>query len=253
MYLFYGLRAMTSPNNTIEILHQQVDQVKIDLENLKTETSESLKKSKAEAAADKLKNTKEEITKKLDALKGLTDATSQADVAELEALLVTLESSNNELDLLKTAIISPIENLDSNEIIDNSTDKENITTGIADIKIMITELQTSIDEYTAQKSTMNEIEKINKEKEIEEKKIAIEAKRKEIQTIIDKIKKVRSEFKLEDIEDETLKVAIKTQKETEEKNIADQQKQLDTLVNPATTFFEKLKNGVSKTWEKVKE
>ena len=244
---------MTDQTKNIETLQTDVNEIARDLADLKNETSETLKKNKAEAAADKLKTTKEEITKKLEVLKGLTDANSQADIAKLEAMLITLESSDSELDALKIAVVTPIEAPKNNEAIDNTVDMESIVTGIGVMKTMITELQSSIDGYTAQKATMSEIDKTNKEKEIEEKKIAIEAKRKEIQTIIDKIKKVRSECKLEDIEDETLKAAIKTQKETEEKNIADQQKQLNALVNPATTFFEKVKNGVSKTWEKVKE
>ncbi|MEI7558371.1 MAG: hypothetical protein WCJ45_06280 [bacterium] len=53
----------------IEILKAQVDQVKTDLDLLKTETNEASRKSKAELAADKVKNAKEEITKRLEALK----------------------------------------------------------------------------------------------------------------------------------------------------------------------------------------
>lgn len=243
---------MTNQDTSIETLQTQVRQVTIDIDAVKSETSDTLKKLKAEAAVNKIKSTKEEITKKLEVLNKLTDANAKADVAKLEAMLVTLESFS-ELNALKISVVSPIEMPKNNETIDNTADIGNITTGMEIMKTMIMELQSSIDGYIAQKATMSEIDKTNKEKEIEEKKIAIEVKRKEIQTSIDKIKKVRSEFKLEDITDETLKAAMKTQKETEEKNIADQQKQLNALVNPATTFFEKVKNGVSKTWEKVKE
>lgn len=243
---------MINQDTSIETLQTQVRQVTIDIDAVKSETSDTLKKLKAEAAVNKIKSTKEEITKKLEVLNKLTDANAKADVAKLEAMLVTLESFS-ELNALKISVVSPIEMPKNNETIDNTADIGNITTGMEIMKTMIMELQSSIDGYIAQKATMSEIDKTNKEKEIEEKKIAIEVKRKEIQTSIDKIKKVRSEFKLEDITDETLKAAMKTQKETEEKNIADQQKQLNALVNPATTFFEKVKNGVSKTWEKVKE
>lgn len=97
-----------TPTNSIETLQQQVNQVKTDLEALKIETNEAFKKTKAEAAADKVKNAKEEITKKLEALRGLTDANSQADIAKLEAMLKTLETSNSELESLKIAVVAPI-------------------------------------------------------------------------------------------------------------------------------------------------
>jgi len=47
---------------------------------------------------------------------------------------------------------------------------------------------------------------------------------------------------LDDIPDETVKTALKQQKENEEKNLADHQKQLDDVYNPAATFREKFKN-----------
>lgn len=242
-----------TPTNNIETLQSQVDQVKTDLDILKTETNEALKKSKAEAAADKVKNAKEEITKKLEALKGLSDENSKADVVKLEAMLKTLETSDSELETLKIVVIKPIELQKDNETIDNTADFTTITTGIESMKTMIAELQTIVDSYKLEKGKMSEGDKTAKEKAIEEKKIAIETKRKEIQTIIDKIRKARAEVKLDAIDDAKVQAALKTQKDMDEKNIADYQKQLDGLSNPANTFIEKIKNWASKTWERAKE
>lgn len=97
---------MTPTTNNVETLQTQVDQVAKDLADLKKLTDESLKHTKAEAAADKLKTTKEAINKKIEALKGLTDATSKADVLKLEAMLKTLESSDTELETLKAGIVA---------------------------------------------------------------------------------------------------------------------------------------------------
>jgi len=180
---------MINQDTSIEDLQTQVDQVKKDLDALKTETAEDQKKVKAEAAADKVKTTKEEITKKIEALRLLTDANSKADVVKLEAMLVTLESFGNELETLKVAVITPVETQKNSEAVDNTVDFTSITTGIDALRTMVTELQNIIDTYKVQKATMSETDKVTKEKEIEEKKIAIETKRKEIQTIIDKIKK----------------------------------------------------------------
>lgn len=240
-------------NNTIETLQTQVDQVKIDLDILKEETSESLKKSKAEAAADKLKSTKEEISKKIEALKGLTDANSKADIIKLESMLKTLESSDNQLETLKIAVIEPIDMSKKKETIDNTEDITAITTGISTMKTMTTELQTILNEYAINKNKLSPSEKIAKEKEIQDKKWEIEKKRAEIQSHIDKIKKIRADLKLDDITDETIKNLLKTQKETEEKNIADYQRQLDSIKNPAATFFEKIKDGADKTRQRAKE
>lgn len=97
---------MTPTTNNVETLQTQVDQVAKDLADLKKLTDESLKQTKAEAAADKLKTAKEAINKKIEALKGLTDATSKADVLKLEAMLKTLESSDTELETLKAGIVA---------------------------------------------------------------------------------------------------------------------------------------------------
>jgi len=104
---------MSDPIKSVEILQSEVDQVKTDLDDLKTEANEKTKKDKTEAAAKKMKTTKEEINKKIEALKGLGEENNQADILKLEAMLVTLNTSNSELNTLKGDITDPI--LDSPE------------------------------------------------------------------------------------------------------------------------------------------
>ena len=60
---------MSTPGKSIENLQQEVNQVKIDLDSLKKLTDESIKQNKAKEAAEKVKNTKESINKKLEELK----------------------------------------------------------------------------------------------------------------------------------------------------------------------------------------
>ncbi len=98
---------MSNQNNSIETLQQDVDQVKTDLDLLKTETDELIKQNKVQAAAEKVKTTKEAINKKLNELKWLTDATSVQNSAKLEVMLNTLESlesSSDELKILRTTV-----------------------------------------------------------------------------------------------------------------------------------------------------
>lgn len=237
----------------IETLQTQVDQVAKDLADLKKLTDETLKQTKTEAAAEKVKTAKEEINKKIEALKGLTDATSKADLAKLEAMLVTLEDSDKALDILKAEINPSAEIPENGETVDNTADFESITTGIAEMKTLVAELQTLIDEYKANKKTYTETEKTAKEKVIEEKKAAIEVKRKEIQAIIDKIRKGWTDLKIEDITDKDIKTALEAQKKKEEALLTEDETSLKAIETPTTTFREKVKNGASKTREKVKE
>ena len=255
---------MTPTNKNVETLQTEVNQVAADLVEAKKQTNETVKKTKAEAAAlkaettlDKVKTAKEDANKKLKALEGKTDAISKAEVIKLqseidtyEEMLKTLDSSKIELATLKAGVTTTEVEKTS---IDNTADMTNITTGIAEMKIMVTELQTIIDEYNKTKSTLTETEKTTKEKNIADKKAVIENKKKEIQTIIDKIKKVWTDFKFDDIPDETMKTALKTQKETELKNLDDYKKQLNALATPTLTFWEKITNVANKTWERAKE
>jgi hypothetical protein len=89
----------------IEKLQKQVDQVKLDLDSLKTETSEDNRKNKAETLEQDMLSTKEAIRKELDALKGSTDLLSIQMTKKLEDMLVALEVSNIELTTLKKDII----------------------------------------------------------------------------------------------------------------------------------------------------
>lgn len=234
----------------IEALKKQVDEVKIDLNSLKNETNESLKKTKAEVAAEKIEKTKGEINKKLEELNGLTDAKSQEEITQLETMLTTLKDSSD----LEEEVITPIKiSPEKKEWIDNSSDFESITSGIAEMKTMSAEIQTMIDEYKKVKSTLSDADKTAKETAIDAKKIILESKRKEVQAIIDKIKKSRTDMKLDEIDDATMKAEITKQKEAEEKSLKEYETQLNAVETPATTFFEKVKNGVNKAWEKTKE
>jgi len=156
--------------------------------------------------------------------------------------LEALETASDELQLLKIKVTTPVEAPKNKETVDNTADFENVKKGIAEMKVMVTDLQKIIDDYKVQKSTLSKEEKTAKEKDIEAKKIAIETKRKEIQTIIDKIRKVRKDIKLDDITDPDMKAAITLQKETEEKKLTDYEKELKDIKNPASTFFEKVKD-----------
>ncbi|MEI6672136.1 MAG: hypothetical protein WCL02_01955 [bacterium] len=84
---------MVDQNKSIETLKTQVDQVGTDIESLKTETSEELKKAKAEIIEKNALTAKQEIAQKLETLKGLTDEKSKTDTAKLEEMLKTLETT----------------------------------------------------------------------------------------------------------------------------------------------------------------
>ena len=94
---------MVPTQKTIETLSTQVAEVKTDLDAVTKETSQELKKTKEQLASEKAKTTKLEITQKLDALKGLSDDKSKADVVKLEAMIKTLDS----LAVLKTSVQAP--------------------------------------------------------------------------------------------------------------------------------------------------
>lgn len=114
---------MTNTNN-LETLQSDVNQVAAELVEVKKLEDEALKKSKAEAAALKAETllsqvvvAKEEASKKLETLKGKTDATSMAEIsrleteiASLEVMLQTLNSSKADLAVLKEWVASYIVN-----------------------------------------------------------------------------------------------------------------------------------------------
>lgn len=106
-YLAYPM----TPTNNIETLQKQVDQVKIDLENLKAETSEENKKNKAEAISDTSKNLKAEIESTLVELKKDVEK-NKNDIQKLEELKKSLEGFDQELGDLK----SQVENKKDKEI-----------------------------------------------------------------------------------------------------------------------------------------
>lgn len=190
-----------TPTNNVEILQTQVDQVAKDLLDLKKLTDETLKETKAEAAADKLKSTKEAINKKLEVLKGLTDEESKADVVKLEAMLVTLETSDKELDTLQTEIVTPKIEIPTTgvETKDNTTDFATIKTNIAEMTTLAATLQSEIDAYKLAKAKMTATEITAKDKDIADKKLVIETKRKETQVLIEKIRSARKVLKIDDM------------------------------------------------------
>gem|GEM_PF-6428857 len=121
-----------------------------------------------------------------------------------------------------------------------------------ELTTMATDLQTVIDDFKKNKETMTDAEKTEKQKEIQEKRLAMEAKRQEIQQLINNVKKNLKESTFDDIDDEEVRNNLTIQKAVEEKKIADYQKQLDMIDTPASTGLEKAKNAVNKTWGWVK-
>lgn len=140
---------MTDQNKSVETLQTDVDKIAADLVEAKKLTDETLKKTKAEAAAIKaevianeVKTAKETANKKLEALAGKTDATSKAEIVKLEAeikkyetMLTTLDSSKTELATLKAGVDPTLiskaiqDNLDKTAPADNTkvavTEKKN--------------------------------------------------------------------------------------------------------------------------------
>lgn len=135
---------MTDQNKNIEILQTDVTQITTDLEDAKKLTDETLQKSKAEEAfleaevlSTQVTTAKDEANKKLEALKGKTDATSKAEIVKLEAeikkyetMLETLTSSKRELTKLKSDVQTMAqEDLDKTAPADNTkvagTEKKN--------------------------------------------------------------------------------------------------------------------------------
>jgi hypothetical protein len=177
---------------SVETLQKQINDIKIDLEKLKTETSVDQKKIQARNIETDVATVKETIKKELEPLKSKTDEESIANKKKLEKMsemLETMETSSTDLTELKANIAKSAEAEKSSEKIDNTADFITIITGISTMKVLVTELQTIINDYLKQKASMGEPEKKVKEQEIEAKKVAIEAKRKEVQDSIDKIKK----------------------------------------------------------------
>ncbi len=124
---------MTDKSKSVETLQTDVDKIAADLVEAKKLTDETLKKSKAEAAAIKaevianeVKTAKEEANKKLEALAGKTDATSKAEITKLEteikkyeAMLAALDISKTELKTLKAGVVVPVA--------DDTTEKKDAT------------------------------------------------------------------------------------------------------------------------------
>ena len=60
-------------------------------------------------------------------------------------------------------------------------------------------------------------------------------------------------MKIDDIPDENIKKTLKDQKTKEEALLLAHEKDLKSIETPAITFFDKVKNGANKAWEKVVE
>lgn len=93
---------------SVEQLKQKVDTVKTELADLKKETSEDILDKKKKTTNEKIEATKKEIQAKLDALKvvwiDLQTAETQAEIKELEEMLVTLNTSSTEISSLEEDI-----------------------------------------------------------------------------------------------------------------------------------------------------
>lgn len=129
---------MTDQTKNVEILQKEVDVVAAELAEAKKLEDEALQKIQAEAAAlkaemtlNKVKTAKEEANIKLKSLEGKTDAISKAEIVKLEAeikkyeaMLITLNSTKDELITLKAGVVAPIvdENDDKNK--DEEKDEE---------------------------------------------------------------------------------------------------------------------------------
>ncbi len=99
---------MVDQTKSVETLQTEVNQIATDLAEVKKLTDEMLRQSKAEEAvlraetvAKQVENAKAEATKKLDALKDKTDATSQAERQRLEQEIHKYESMLSALDVSK--------------------------------------------------------------------------------------------------------------------------------------------------------
>lgn len=245
---------MTLADQNVETLQTEVDQVKRDLDALKKETDETTKKNKAETLEKGVSSTKEKINKKIDELKQLWEETYKADIVKLEAMLITLETSTSSLDTLRTDVITKSWEISKsmNETVDTAPDVDKISAWMEELKTMATDLQTVIDDFKKNKETMTDEEKKEQQKEIEEKRLAMEAKRKEIQELIRTSQKKLKESNFDAIDDEELKNNLTIQKAVEEKQLADYQKQLDMIETPASTILGKAQNTMNKTWSWVK-
>jgi hypothetical protein len=111
--------------SSVETLQKQIDDIKIDLEKLKTETSVDQKKIQARNIETDVTTAKEAIKKELEALKSKTDEESIANKTKLEkmfATLETMETSSTDLTELKADIAKSAETQKSSEKIDNTLD-----------------------------------------------------------------------------------------------------------------------------------
>lgn len=129
---------MTDQTKNVETLQKDVDLVAAELAEAKKLEDEALQKIQAEAATlkaeailNEVKTAKEEANIKLKSLEGKTDAISKAEIVKLEAeikkyeaMLITLNSTKDELITLKAGVVAPIvdENDDKNK--DEEKDEE---------------------------------------------------------------------------------------------------------------------------------
>lgn len=105
---------------SVEKLQAQVDQVKIDLDSLKKESSDDIIKTKTTALETKVTTTKDNITKKIDELKALGEASHSAEIAKLEKMLALLTTSTSDLTDLKKDVAD-----NSSPDTDKKDDKKN--------------------------------------------------------------------------------------------------------------------------------
>ncbi len=89
---------------SIEAFDQQINEIKLSLEELKKETSIEQKNKKSDAAKEKINKTKEDINKRLAELNALWDETSLEEAKKLEEKLVALNTFSSEITSLEVEV-----------------------------------------------------------------------------------------------------------------------------------------------------
>ncbi len=109
---------------SIEQLQAQVDQVSLDLTDLKKESSDDIIKTKTADLQKKVNTTKDNINQRIDELKSLGETSHSAEIAKLENMLTVLKTSNTDLDNLKKDVVTTSAQTDSDTDNDTDTSKD---------------------------------------------------------------------------------------------------------------------------------
>ncbi|MBU0627396.1 hypothetical protein KKG31_00865 [Patescibacteria group bacterium] len=126
------------------------------------------------------------------------------------------------------------------ELVDNTSDINQVKANIDDLKTSVTTLQQEIEAFDKQKKDLAKEILEQKQKEIEQKKLEIENKKKETQELIDKIRKERIDLKLENLDD-LAKQTFEEQRSKEEELLVVYEKDLKAIEPMKKTFWDKTK------------